>query len=133
VVGGEGLVGDEQGDGWPGRDEPGHGGGVGGGDVPARGSLSAAIEGRRLARLTLDSQPQLRPEPAEQLDQADNDQSEDPPADPPARNAAEGHSTASGSEAGPKAESGRAGNPVEGGSRPAADIVFTAQATASCS
>jgi hypothetical protein len=85
VLGGEDLVGDEQGEGWPGGDEPGHGGGVGGGDVPARGSLSAAIEGRRLARLTLDSQPQLRPEPAEQLDQADNDQAEDPPADPPAR------------------------------------------------
>ena len=125
VVGGEDLVGDEQRDGWPRGDEPGHRGGVGGGDVPARGSLSAAIKGRRLARLTLDPQPQLRPEPAEQLDQADNDQAEDPPADPPARNAAEGHSTASGSEAGPKAESGRAGNPAEGVSRPAAGIVFT--------
>jgi len=70
VVGGEGPRRREQDDGWPGGDEPGHGGGVGGGDVPARGSVSAAIEGRRLARLTLDSQPQLRPEPAEQLDQA---------------------------------------------------------------
>src|SRR5512132_2234006 len=33
VVGGEGLVGDEQGDGWPGGDESADGGGVGGGDV----------------------------------------------------------------------------------------------------
>jgi hypothetical protein len=92
--------------------------------VPARGSLSAAIEGRHGS-----AHPRLaaavRPEPAEQFDQADKDQAEDPPADPPERNAAEGHSTASGSEAGPKAESGRAGNPAEGGSRPAAGIVFT--------
>ena len=48
---------------------------------PARGSLSAAIEGRRMARLTLDSQPGLRPEPAEQRDKADNNQTEDPPGD----------------------------------------------------
>jgi hypothetical protein len=114
-------------------DEPGHGGGVGGGDVPARGSLSAAIEGRRLARLTLDSQPQLQPEPAEQLDQADNDQAEDPPADPPARNAAEGHSTASGNEADPKAESGRAGTPPTAARDPQPASCSPAQATASCS
>jgi hypothetical protein len=47
----------------------------------ARKSLSAAIEGRRLARLILDSQPELRPEPAEQHGQADNNQTEDPPGD----------------------------------------------------
>jgi von Willebrand factor type A domain len=38
----------------------------------ARKSLSAAIEGRRLARLILDSQPEVRTEPAEQRDKADN-------------------------------------------------------------
>ena len=65
----------------------------------------------------------VRPEPAEQLDQADNDQAEDPPADPPARNAAQGHSTASGSELVPKRKAG--GTPRRGGSRPAAGIVFT--------
>ena len=92
---------------------------------PARKSLSAAIEGRRLARLILDSQPKVRPELVEQHGQADNNQAEDPPADPQARNAAEAHSTASGSEAGPKTESGRPGNPTEGGSTPAASIVFT--------
>jgi hypothetical protein len=90
---------------------------------PARRSLSAAIEGRRLARLTLDSQPELRPEPAQQRGQADDNQAEDPPADP------EGHSAASGSEAGTTAESGRPGDPAEGGTtpatRPAASIVFT--------
>jgi hypothetical protein len=69
--------------------------------------LSAAIEGRRLARLILDSQPELRPEPAEQRGQADNNQAEDPPADQQARYPAESRSTASGSEAGTKAESGR--------------------------
>jgi hypothetical protein len=47
----------------------------------ARKSLSAAIEGRRLARLILDSQPELRPEPAERHGQADNNQTEDPPGD----------------------------------------------------
>jgi hypothetical protein len=92
---------------------------------PARRSLSAAIEGRRLARLILDSQPKVRPEPVEQHGQADNNQAEDPRADPPARSAAEAHSSASGSEAGPKTESGRPGNPTEGGSTPAASIVFT--------
>jgi len=45
---------------------------------PARRSLSAAIEGRRLARLILDSQQELRPEPAEQRGQADNNQAEEP-------------------------------------------------------
>ena len=63
-------------------------------------------------------------EPAEQHGQANNE-AEDPPADPQARNAAEAHSAASGSEAGPKTESGLPGNPTEGGSRPAASIVFT--------
>jgi hypothetical protein len=48
---------------------------------PARRSLSAAIEGRRLARLILDSQPESRPEPAEQRGQADNNQAEEPLAD----------------------------------------------------
>jgi von Willebrand factor type A domain len=47
----------------------------------ARRSLSAAVEGRRMARLTLDSQPELRPEPAEQRGQADNNETEDPPDD----------------------------------------------------
>lgn len=47
---------------------------------PAR-SLSGAIEGRRLARLILDSQPESRPEPAEQHGQADDNQAEDPLAD----------------------------------------------------
>jgi len=91
----------------------------------ARRSLSAAIEGRRLARLILDSQRELRPEPAEQRDQANNNQAEDPLADLLARYAPEGHSTASGSEAGTKAESGRPGDPAERGSTPAASIVFT--------
>jgi len=48
---------------------------------PARRSLSAAIEGRRLARLILDSQQESRPEPAEQRGQADNNQAEEPLAD----------------------------------------------------
>jgi hypothetical protein len=48
---------------------------------PARRSLSAAIEGRRLARLILDSQQESRPEPAEQHGRADNNQAEEPPAD----------------------------------------------------
>jgi hypothetical protein len=48
---------------------------------PARKSLSAAIEGRRLARLILDSQQESRPEPAEQRGQADNNQAEEPLAD----------------------------------------------------
>jgi hypothetical protein len=52
---------------------------------PARRSLSAAIEGRRLARLILDSQPQSWPEPAEQRGQANNNQAEDPLAHPQAR------------------------------------------------
>jgi hypothetical protein len=47
--------------------------------------LSGAIEGRRLARLILDSQPELRPEPAEQHGQADDNQTEDPLADHQAR------------------------------------------------
>jgi hypothetical protein len=47
----------------------------------ARRSLSAAVEGRRMARLTLDSQLELRPEPAEQRGQADNNETEDPPDD----------------------------------------------------
>ncbi|HEX6577875.1 MAG TPA: hypothetical protein VF082_05850 [Jiangellaceae bacterium] len=38
--------------------------------------MSAAIEGRRLARLILDSQPESRPEPAEQRGQANNDEAE---------------------------------------------------------
>jgi von Willebrand factor type A domain len=81
---------------------------------PARRSLSAAIEGRRLARLILDSQPELRPEPAEQRGQADNNQAEEPLADQQARYPAEGRSTASGSEAGTKTEGGRPENPAEG-------------------
>jgi von Willebrand factor type A domain len=81
---------------------------------PARRSLSAAIEGRRLARLILDSQPELQPEPAEQRGQAANNQAEDPLADQQARYPAEGRSTASGSEAGTKTESGRPENPAEG-------------------
>jgi hypothetical protein len=81
---------------------------------PARRSLSAAIEGRRLARLILDSQPELRPEPVEQHGRADNSQAEDPPADQQAHYPAEGRSTASGSEAGTKTESGRPENPAEG-------------------
>jgi hypothetical protein len=52
---------------------------------PAGRSLSAAIEGRRLARLILDSQPGLRPESAEQHGQADNNQAEDPLTDHQAR------------------------------------------------
>jgi hypothetical protein len=52
---------------------------------PAGRSLSGAIEGRRLARLILDSQPELRPEPAEQHGQADDNQTEDPLADHQAR------------------------------------------------
>ncbi|HET9348050.1 MAG TPA: hypothetical protein VFO13_02810, partial [Arthrobacter sp.] len=48
---------------------------------PARRSLSAAIEGRRLARLILDSQPESRPEPAEQRGRANDDQAEDPLVD----------------------------------------------------
>ena len=87
--------------------------------------MSAAIEGRRLARLTLDSQPESRPEPAEQRGQADNNQTEDPPTDPQARNPAEDHSTASGSETGTKAESGRPETPAEDGSTSAASTVFT--------
>ncbi|HTE67719.1 MAG TPA: hypothetical protein VK942_03020 [Actinomycetes bacterium] len=87
--------------------------------------MSAAIEGRRLARLILDSQPESRPEPAEQHGRADNNQTQDPPADQQARYPAEAHSTASGSEADTKTESGRPGNPTEGGSTPAASIVFT--------
>jgi hypothetical protein len=51
--------------------------------------LSAAIEGRRLARLILDSQPELRPEPAEQQGQADNNQAEDTLADHQARDPAD--------------------------------------------
>jgi hypothetical protein len=47
---------------------------------PARKSLSAAVEGRRLARLILDSQPESRTEPAEQRDKADN-KTEDTPTD----------------------------------------------------
>jgi hypothetical protein len=43
--------------------------------------LSAAIEGRRLARLILDSQPQSRPEPAAQRGQANNHRAEDRRAD----------------------------------------------------
>ena len=93
---------------------------------PARKSLSAAIEGRRLARLILDSQPNVRPEPVEQHGQADNNQTEDDlPADPQARNAAEAHSTASGSEADTKPESGRPEIPAEDGSTSAASTVFT--------
>jgi von Willebrand factor type A domain len=72
----------------------------------ARKSLSAAIEGRRLARLILDSQPELRTEPAEQRDKADN-KTEDTPTDQQARYMANGHSTASSSEAGAEAERGR--------------------------
>ena len=52
---------------------------------PAGRSLSAAIEGRRLARLILGSQPELRPEPAEQHGRADDNQAEDPLADHQAR------------------------------------------------
>jgi hypothetical protein len=52
---------------------------------PAGRSLSGAIEGRRLARLILDSQPELRPDPAEQHGQADDNQAEDPLADHQAR------------------------------------------------
>jgi hypothetical protein len=52
---------------------------------PAGRSLSAAIEGRRLARLILGSQPELRPEPAEQHGRADNNQAEDLLADHQAR------------------------------------------------
>ena len=89
---------------------------------PARKSLSAAVDGRRLARLTLDSQPELRPEPAEQRGQADNNQTEDPPGDlrrPPA----DGHSTASGSEAGTRAEGGRPETPPKA-AKPAARIAL---------
>jgi hypothetical protein len=81
---------------------------------PARRSLSAAIEGRRLARLILDSQPESRPEPAEQRGQANNNQPEDPLAHQQASYPAKGRNTASGSEAGTKAESGRPDNPAEG-------------------
>ena len=45
---------------------------------PARRSLSAAIEGRRLARLILDSQPQSRPEPAQQRREAHDHRAENP-------------------------------------------------------
>jgi hypothetical protein len=92
---------------------------------PTRRSLSAAIEGRRLARLILDSQPQSRPELADQRDQADNKQTEDPHTDLQAGDPAKGRNAASGSEADTKAESGRPDNPTEGGSTPAASIVFT--------
>jgi hypothetical protein len=84
---------------------------------PARGSLSAAIEGRRLARLTLNSQPESRAEPAEQGGgQADNHQAQDPPTDPQAPYPAEDRNTTSGSETGTKAEKGKraAINPTEG-------------------
>jgi hypothetical protein len=84
---------------------------------PARGSLSAAIEGRRLARLTLNSQPGSRAEPAEQGGgQADNHQAQDPPTDPQAPYPAEDRNTTSGSETGTKAEKGKraAINPTEG-------------------
>ena len=69
-----------------------------------------------MARLTLDSQPELRPEPAEQRGQADNNQTEDPPGDPQAAYPAEDRNTASGSETGTKAENGKraAINPTEG-------------------
>jgi hypothetical protein len=80
---------------------------------PARSSLSGAIAGRRLARLILDSQPESRPEPAEQRNEADNHQTEDPLAHRQARNPAEGRSTASGKEAGTKADSGRPESPAE--------------------
>ena len=48
------------------------------GSRPARRSLSAAIEGRRLARLILDSQPQSRPEPAQRRDEAHDHRAENP-------------------------------------------------------
>jgi von Willebrand factor type A domain len=80
---------------------------------PARRSLSAAVEGRRLARLTLDSQLELRTEPAEQRDQADN-KTEDTHVDLQARYLAEGRGTGSGSEAGTEAERGRPENAAEG-------------------
>ena len=67
-----------------------------------------------MARLTLDSQPELRTEPAEQRDQADNDQTEDTHVDLQARYLAEGRGTESGSEAGTEAESGRPENAAEG-------------------
>jgi hypothetical protein len=75
--------------------------------------LSAAIEGRRLARLTLDSQPELRTEPAEQRDQADN-KTEDTHVDLQPRYPAERRGTGSGSQAGAEAESGRPENAAEG-------------------
>jgi von Willebrand factor type A domain len=85
---------------------------------PARKSLTAAVEGRRLARLTLDSQPESRPEPAEQRGQANNNHAQDPPTDPQAPYPAEGRNTASGSGAGTKSGKRRPENPAEGGQNP---------------
>jgi hypothetical protein len=74
------------------------------GSQPARGSLSAAIEGRRLARLTLDARLKSRPGPAEHRGQANNNQTEDPPTDQQARSPNEDRDTASDSEADTKTE-----------------------------
>ena len=67
-----------------------------------------------MARLILDSQPELRTEPAEQGDKADNNQTENPPGDLQARYPAEGRSTVFGSEAGAEAERGRPESTAEG-------------------
>jgi hypothetical protein len=47
---------------------------------PARASLSAAVQGRRLARITLDSQQEQRPGPANQDRQGGTNQSAEPSA-----------------------------------------------------
>ena len=92
---------------------------------PARKSLSSAIEGRRLARLILDSQPELRTEPAEQRSQADNNPTDVPLANLQASYAAGSRRTAAGSEGDTETASGRPEDPAEDGSIPAASIVFT--------
>ena len=84
------------------------------GSRPARGSLSAAIEGRRLARLMLDSPLESRPGPAERRGRADNNQTKDPPTDQQARNPNEDRDTAPDSQADNQDGKQAAVNPPEG-------------------